>query len=425
MKIKKFQARTFAEALVLVKKELSDDAVILSTEEKKGANPYVEVTAAIDYDISKTTKEYTDRGKTFLDLVERIEVDDRVSIKDRLKRVQKSAAPSQAETIRKVRTQGETTARHRNSAAEAVAAQPAAPSAPMPGDGMTMDKGSAEFTRLVAKMTEEIKSEIENLRDTLSDMKSMGFEMALPPKKRMLLYFLRERAIREEYALLLCEKAKEIEEIPSLLLSNIQVKKHDSDMKSVMLIGPTGAGKTTTVAKLAARAIREGKKAAIINLDTYRIGAVEQVRIYARILGIPLSVVSTPKELKNSLARFAQTKDIIFIDTTGRNPRDEEYMSGLSEVCDTDVPMEVHLLMSANGDDEFLIDSYRYYRKLPVNYIAFSKVDEAVRYGSLYNLMLTYRKPVAYITTGQQVPRDIEFAGVDRLANLILKKGVS
>ncbi|KJJ84901.1 flagellar biosynthetic protein FlhF, partial [Candidatus Omnitrophus magneticus] len=201
-----------------------------------------------------------------------------------------------------------------------------------------------------------------------------------------------------------------------------RLKKSNSDMKAVELIGPTGVGKTTTVAKLAANAIREGKKTAIINLDTFRIGAVEQVRIYSRILGIPLAVVSSGKELKSTMVRFAETRDVIFIDTTGRNPRDQRYIDSLSEISESDVPFEMHLLISANSDDEAMIEAYRYYRKLPVNYIAFTKIDEAVRFGSIYNLLITYKKPVAYITTGQNVPNDIEFARVDRLANLILKK---
>jgi len=78
--------------------------------------------------------------------------------------------------------------------------------------------------------------------------------------------------------------------------------------------------------------------------------------------------------------------------------------------------------MSANCDDEFMLEAYRFYKRLPVDYIAFTKVDEAVRFGSLYNLLLTYQKPVAYITTGQKVPGDIEFVTADKLANLIIKK---
>jgi flagellar biosynthesis protein FlhF len=177
------------------------------------------------------------------------------------------------------------------------------------------------------------------------------------------------------------------------------------------------------VERIAARKLPStGKKAAIINLDTYRIGASEQVRIYARILGIPLATVTTTEEFLSTLTEFAATRDVVFVDTTGRNPRDLEYISGLAEICKTTVPLELHLLMSANTDDECMIEAYRSYRNLPIEYIAFTKIDEAVRYGALYNLLLTYQKPVAYLTTGQRVPGDIEYATANRLASLIVNK---
>ncbi|MBF0316574.1 MAG: flagellar biosynthesis protein FlhF [Nitrospirae bacterium] len=406
MKIKKYQAKTFAEALVLVKKELSEDAIILSTEEKGGDTPYVEVTAAVDYDINKIRPQ----GK--------VTTDKREVQKDHIRKAD-ATKPRPAEPPAPSQTPKSD---QEKSPKEDPTAKPT-PSAADPRVKIA-ENYTADFKNLVKRLTEDIKGEIESLRDTLQDMKNLGYEMALPPKKRMLLYFLRERSIREEYAILLCEKARDVHDVLPLLLANLKVKKRGNDMKAVMLLGPTGVGKTTTVAKLAANSIKEGKKAAIINLDTYRIGAVEQVRIYARILGIPLSVVTNTKELKSNLMRYAETKDVIYIDTTGRSPKDEEYLEGINEICQTDVPLELHLIMSVNSDDEFLTEAYKYYRRLPINYLGFTKVDEAVRFGSIYNLLMTYQKPIAYLTTGQKVPDDIEFATVDLLANLILKKGV-
>jgi flagellar biosynthesis protein FlhF len=256
----------------------------------------------------------------------------------------------------------------------------------------------------------------------IEGMKNNGYELALPAKKRAVLNFLRERSIREEYALRLCDKTVEIGDIPLMLSADIKIKRHAGTRKAVMFIGPTGVGKTTTIAKLAAQAVKAGKKAAVINLDTYRIGATEQVRIYARILGIPLAMATNPAEFRNSLVKFAESRDVVFIDTTGKNPKDEEYINNMIELCKTDVPLELHLLMSANTDDECMIEAYRSYRKLPIDYISYSKIDEAVRFGSLYNLLLTYQKPVAYLTTGQRVPGDIEHATVSRLAGLIVHK---
>ena len=234
--------------------------------------------------------------------------------------------------------------------------------------------------------------------------------------------FLSERAIREEFALRICERAKDMKHLNFLIARDIQVKTGQPDKKAVMLIGPTGVGKTTTIAKLSARAMKEGKKVAIVNLDTYRIGAVEQIRIYSRILGIPLSVVSSAQELEKSVMKSLESRDIVFIDTTGRNPRDESHINEILSICRISIPIELHLLMSASCDDEFMIDAYRFYRRLPIDYIGFTKVDEAIRFGSLYNLLLTYRKPVAFITTGQKVPDDIDFVTPERLSHLILQK---
>jgi flagellar biosynthesis protein FlhF len=363
MKIKKFKARNFADALDLVKKELSEDAIILSSEEKRGIRPFVEVTAAVDYD---------------------------------------SGYNPPTPPLEKGGKEGFEKGGH--------------------GGIANSEFRTPNSELLSSTLVDEIKNEIGSLKGIIENMKNTGYNLSLPPEKRMILHFLMRRSIREEFALRLCEKAKDLSQIPSLISNDIKVKPMSTDKKAVMLIGPTGVGKTTTIAKLSALAIQEGKKAAMVNLDTYRIGAVEQVRIYSRIMGIPLSIVSQGKELEECLLRYSESRDIIFIDTTGRNPRDESYINEIMSICQIKVPVELHLLMSASSDDEFMIDAYRFYRMLPVDYIAFTKVDEAVRYGTLYNLLLTYQKPVAFVTTGQKVPGDIEFITPDKLTNLILRK---
>jgi flagellar biosynthesis protein FlhF len=371
MKIKKFTARTFSEALDLVKKELSQDAIILSTEEKKGLRPHVEVTAAVDYDAEDE--------------------------------VQHSQFKVQGERrTEKPKTQTaklETALSPRPLRITPYNVQPA------------RDDGA-----------DDLRGEINDLKLMIESMKNNGYEVSLPAKKRAMMTFLRERSIREEYALRLCDRTTTIDELPLMISADIKIKRQAGSRKAVMLVGPTGVGKTTTLAKLAAQAVKAGKKTALINLDTYRIGAVEQVRIYSRILGIPLATAHTGEEFRSSLAKFADSRDVVFIDTTGRNPRDGAYIESMAELCKTEVPLELHLLMSANVDDESMIEAYRSYRQLPIDYLSFTKVDEAVRFGSLYNLLLTYQTPVAYLTTGQRVPGDIEPATVSRLASLIVKK---
>jgi len=376
MKIKKFTARTFSEALELVKKELSQDAVILSTEEKKGFRPHVEVTAAVDYEAADGS----------------------------------GVVRSSQFGVRSDVRHPQATLSDRTDTRESIPRK--TPNYELPTTNAFRADG-------------DLRGEISSLRAMIESLKNNGYEMSLPTKKRAVLNFLRDRQVREEFALRLCDKTSDITDLPRLISSDISVRREQQPQKAVMFVGPTGVGKTTTIAKLTAQAVKAGKKAAILNLDTYRIGAVEQSRIYARILGIPLVTASTGEEFRRSLTRLSAERDVVYIDTTGRNPRDENSVDEIAGLCSVDIPLELHLLMSANSDDACMIEAYRTYRKLPINYVGFSKIDEAVRYGALYNILLTYQKPVAWLTTGQRVPGDIEPATVNRLAGLITTKECS
>jgi len=385
MKIKKFKARNFPEALRLVKQELSEHAIILASEEKKGLRPYVEVTAAIDYELQSA------RGES------RLRVTD--------------FAPNHA-------------------GAEGAGRY----------DGGVPGFGSPRMQPLSDASAKPDHRQYSGAMYRSQSGKpandgNPGQGTSLPFKKKVILNYLRERSIREEFALRLCESARDLDDIPRVISADIRVANHDifsadharredavSGSRALMFLGPTGVGKTTTIAKLAARAIRNGRRVGIISLDTYRIGAIEQVRIYAKIMGIPLSIASNGKEFKNSLSAFAGTRDMIFIDTSGRNPYDNDYIREMLENVRIGFPLELHLLMSANYDDEFMVDTFRSYGKLPLDYLSITKIDESVRFGSLYNLLLIYQRPIAFLTTGQKVPDDIEPASEDRLVDLILKK---
>ncbi len=270
------------------------------------------------------------------------------------------------------------------------------------------------------------------MRDNIEIMKNSDFELKLPVERKNIFHFLKERSIKEELALRLVERANTIGDLEVLMssdistsspfitnLSNIGKIYAQKSKRIIMLIGPTGVGKTTTVAKLASKAIKKGKKVAMISIDTYKIGAAEQIRIYSRMMGIPLDIVSNKENLKKSINRFSD-KDILLIDTTGQNPRDNEYIKGLGNVYRIGLPIETQLLLSTSSDCDFLINTYKHYKTLPIDYIAFTKTDEAVKLGSIYNLCCLYKKPVAYITTGQKVPGNIEFVDSKKLTNLIL-----
>jgi flagellar biosynthesis protein FlhF len=352
MKIKKIRGKNFKEALALVKSEFGEDALILSSEDKKDGKCYVEVTAAIDQDIEIVDNSHTSQ-----------------------------------------------------------------PQPDVPPEHVI-----------------EMKSEIQNLRRHIEAMRNSGFELNLVGEKKKMFHFLKERSINEEYALKIIERANAIEDIESVMHEDLEASgtadesfdirglsdKHGR--KIIMLIGPTGVGKTTTIAKLASMAIRERSKVAFISFDTFKIGAAEQIRIYSRMIGIPLDIVSDRESFTQSIQRFSD-RDLVLVDTSGHNPKDQESLNGLKRIYESDIPIETQLLLSTSSDGDFLMDTYNHYKTIPINSMAFTKTDEAVRMGSIYNLCTLYGKPARYITTGQKVPGNIEFVDSKSLTNLILRTG--
>lgn len=188
----------------------------------------------------------------------------------------------------------------------------------------------------------------------------------------------------------------------------------------VFMIGPTGVGKTTTIAKLAANmTFLEGKKAALITLDTYRISATDQLRTFADIMGIPLSVVFSDAEIMEAVDKY-QDKDIILVDTAGSSPFNQEQMSNLERFVKVAQPDEVILVLSVTTDSEDLLKIYHQFESIGIDKIVFTKLDEAMTYGQILNVIFEIRKPIAYLTTGQNVPDDIEIPDSTCLARMFL-----
>ena len=279
-------------------------------------------------------------------------------------------------------------------------------------------QGGAEITQLRRALT-EMRTEVGTIRGYLERAKADAEEVSLPAGKREALRFLRERGIREEHARELCGWVDGLTDIPRAMLNKVAVRKGGwNACKVVMLIGPTGVGKTTTIAKLAA-ATRTGLRAAIVSLDNYRIGALEQIRIYSKIMGVPLEIAADAQRVKACVERHTD-KDVVFIDTTGRNPLSAASLSELSPVYEAGMPVETHLLISATSDYAFLEQAWKAYSRLPIDYIGITKVDEAVQYGTLYNVAALCGKPISYLTTGQTVPGDIMFPSCKKMLQMVL-----
>jgi len=187
----------------------------------------------------------------------------------------------------------------------------------------------------------------------------------------------------------------------------------------VAIIGPTGVGKTTTIGKLAAGfSIVDKRKVALITADTYRVAAVEQLKTFGEIIGVPVEVVMTPAELLKALDRHTD-KELIFIDTAGRSPHDDLHMSELRAFLNKATPDLTMLVMSATTQ---LTDQLRIYERFEAlsSHLIFTKLDETASAGSLISFLEQTTLPTAYLTNGQNVPYDIEVATPNSLAHFVL-----
>lgn len=184
----------------------------------------------------------------------------------------------------------------------------------------------------------------------------------------------------------------------------------------IALVGPTGVGKTTTTAKLAARyALTERRKVGLVTIDTYRIGAVEQLRTYARVMGLPLDVVQSPDEMPAALARHAD-KDVVLIDTVGRSPRRALHLAEIQAYLNVAEPTETHLVVSASSGTAYLHETAELFACLGTNRLIVTKLDEMPRWGVIAGLAVRAGLPVSYITDGQEVPRNLRPASADEIA---------
>lgn len=190
--------------------------------------------------------------------------------------------------------------------------------------------------------------------------------------------------------------------------------------RRVALVGPTGVGKTTTVAKLAANyRLREKRRVGLITVDTYRIAAVDQLRTYADIIDLPMEVVSTPKEMREAVARFADL-DLVFIDTAGRSPRDDGRIQELKSLMTEANACDVCLVLSSVAGSSSLVKAARRFSEVGVTSLLLTKLDEAGSLGNVLPLLRDSKLPVCYVTNGQNVPQDIAAAEPRSLARAIL-----
>ncbi|MFF2499189.1 flagellar biosynthesis protein FlhF [Peribacillus sp. NPDC058075] len=283
----------------------------------------------------------------------------------------------------------------------------------------------------------DLLKEIEGLKDMIKSLQIYSADKKYPGKLEKIHKYLTEQevdiSLRSQIMDELLEKwfvfkqqstDEEVqvwlEEAMLRILEKVENGKPGLQKKYINIVGPTGVGKTTTLAKVAAETIlKHDKKVAFITTDTYRIAAIDQLKTYAKILNVPIEVAYNLEDFKRAAERFSHY-DFVFIDTVGRNFRNPQYVKDLNEIIHFTDEMETYLVLSLTSKQKDMEDIYRQFASIPIKQVIFTKADETSTFGQIFNFIHTHKLGAAYITDGQNVPDDIEIATSSQLLKMAI-----
>lgn len=359
MKVKKFIGSTMIEVMEKVRQDLGSDAVILNTKEIK------------------------DGGFLGLFRRKRIEV---IAVKD----PEPIQFRGQAKPIQKVRSYPNNTIDHKKNTPKAILSED-----------------------IVLKEIQQIKSLLKREQDLGRKYpapydsiysylleKEVSQEVTIDLINQTYEHFKREKISPSEKQII--EKISQIIE-KKMVQTSIDTRMQDH-RRIIHFVGPTGVGKTTTIAKIAAqKMLKDHKKIAFITFDTYRIAAIDQLKTYANILQVPIEVAYSMEDYESSLDKFS-AYDYIFVDTAGRNYREQKYIDELS-INKEKTTIYLVLALTAKGKD--MIDIYRRFESFQINELIFTKLDETAQHGAILDFIWNYPINISYITNGQNVPDDL------------------
>ncbi|MEH7273599.1 flagellar biosynthesis protein FlhF [Neobacillus vireti] len=279
---------------------------------------------------------------------------------------------------------------------------------------------SSEVEKPVNDSQKEVLKELSEVKGLISSIVK-DEQKSLPATMEKWVERLREQEVDEEVIEYIVKKVKKKEiqnlseeefeqsflDIIEQLFEEGKAKETDSNPFLITLVGPTGVGKTTTIAKLAAaRVFHQRQKVGLLTTDTYRIAAVEQLKTYAGILNIPLEVVSNPGDLRKAMEALKGCH-LVFMDSAGRNYLEEEYVEEINEYLRFDAPQENYLVLSMTTRWRDMRNIVEQMKSVPIDKLILTKWDETSCYGVALNMVYHYPYPLSFVSLGQGVPQDI------------------
>lgn len=424
MTINKFQGKTENEAIEKAKTEMGQDAVIMNVKVVKPKG-VLRAFKTVTYEVTAALEEKEDaQPQSVFKKPESINLtaDEQIKIplaaKPPVKAEVKKPDPPKAQGAERAPERQEQNA-----------------PAPSSASGTLEERLNSLQSLLEDRISEEKRLQEQSLEDTEQSRNQEGFSFV-----KMLYQTLLDNEVDEKYANQLLDELEKVSSKGSsidYILSHIyqklilkfgQPKPIELDNsaagpKVVFFIGPTGVGKTTTVAKIASRyKVDEGKKVAFLTADTYRIAAAEQLRTYAGILDMPLTIVYSPEEVKETVDKL-QDYDLILVDTAGFSHRNEEQREDVKKLIGAitdDYQTEVFLVLSATTKYRDLKEMCDVYKQAVDYKLIFTKLDETSCYGNLLNIHLYSGAGLSYATYGQNVPDDIEIFDTQKVVKKLL-----
>lgn len=295
----------------------------------------------------------------------------------------------------------------------------------------------------IVKSTKQADEQAEALRNELADVKAMLQDLTrqqqavqYPAALTTVLSKLKKQELDEELITVIGDELfkhieskrvqataealqKEAAAVLRKKLAHLPMGGFDESKKFIQLLGPTGVGKTTTIAKIAARtSLEKKKKVGFMTTDTYRIAAIEQLKTYAGLLQAPVEVIYSLSDYEQATKNL-ERQDIVFVDTAGRNYKEKRHVEEITKLLNFHEQMETYVVLSSTMKQQDLCDVIDQFANIPYEKFLFTKLDETNSIGTIINLMVKYNKGLSYYTSGQEVPEDIEEASLDRLIALL------